>query len=149
MTPERLRAHYLAVADASPLPVLLYQVPLRFSTIEFETGLVAELAQHERIVGMKDSRGDLELLGEIAEAAPRGFQLLVGTGAKLYAALQVGAVGGSLGSRTSRPAESPGSCRRTPRGMVSRRGASRSRSRRSTTGSSAPSAWPASSGRWT
>jgi 4-hydroxy-2-oxoglutarate aldolase len=100
MTPERLRDHYLAVADASPVPVILYQVPLRFSTVEFETGLVAELAGHERIVGMKDSRGDLGLLGQVVTAtrsSPGGFQLMVGTGAKLYAALELGAVGGILG----------------------------------------------------
>jgi 4-hydroxy-2-oxoglutarate aldolase len=108
MTAERLRTHYLAVADASPVPVLLYQVPLRFSTVEFETGLVAELARHERIVGMKDSRGDLGRLGEIAEATPPGFQLLVGTGAKLYAALQVGAVGGILGVANLVPGASAG-----------------------------------------
>jgi 4-hydroxy-2-oxoglutarate aldolase len=108
MTSERLRSHYLAVADASPVPVLLYQVPLRFSTVEFETGLVAELARHEQVVGMKDSRGDLALLGEVARATPDGFQILVGTGARLYAALQVGAVGGILGVANLDPGGSAG-----------------------------------------
>jgi 4-hydroxy-2-oxoglutarate aldolase len=108
MTPERLRVHYLALADVSPVPVILYQVPLRFSTLEFETGLVVELAGHENIVGMKDSRGSLELLGDIARSAPKDFQLLVGTGAKLFAALEVGAVGGILGVANLAPAESAG-----------------------------------------
>ncbi|TVP49627.1 MAG: dihydrodipicolinate synthase family protein [Gemmatimonadales bacterium] len=108
MTPERLRVHYLALADASPVPVILYQVPLRFSTLEFETGLIVELANHGNIVGMKDSRGSLELLGDIASAAPRGFQLLVGTGARLFAALEVGAVGGILGVANLVPGESAG-----------------------------------------
>ncbi len=105
MTADRLRDHYRALADASPVPVILYQVPLRFSTVEFETGLVGELARHENVVGIKDSRGKLELIGEIARAAPSDFQILVGTGARLFAALQVGAVGGILGVANLVPGE--------------------------------------------
>lgn len=116
MTPERLRVHYLALADVSPVPVILYQVPLRFSTLEFETGLVVELAGHENIVGMKDSRGSLELLGDIARSAPADFQLLVGTGAKLLAALEIGAVGGILGVANLAPAESAGIVRAASEG---------------------------------
>lgn len=116
MTPERLRVHYLALADVSPVPVILYQVPLRFGTLEFETGLVVELAGHENIVGMKDSRGSLELLGDIARSAPADFQLLVGTGAKLLAALEIGAVGGILGVANLAPAESAGIVRAASEG---------------------------------
>jgi dihydrodipicolinate synthase/N-acetylneuraminate lyase len=108
MSDDRLLAHYRAVADASPVPVIVYQVPLRFSTLEFGTGLVAELARHGNVAGMKDSRGDLALVGEIADATPDDFQLLVGTGARLYAALQVGAVGGILGVANLAPAQTAG-----------------------------------------
>lgn len=104
MTPGVLRDHYRAVADRSPVPVLLYQVPLRFATLEFPTGLVAELSEHPNIMGMKDSRGDLALLGEVAEAVRDDFQLLSGSGAGLFAALQVGAVGGILGVANLLPA---------------------------------------------
>jgi 4-hydroxy-2-oxoglutarate aldolase len=116
MTAERLRVHYLALADASPVPVILYQVPPRFSTLEFETGLVVELAGHPNIVGMKDSRGSLEVLGDIARSVPRDFQLLVGTGARLFAALQVGAVGGILGVANLAPAASAGIVRAASEG---------------------------------
>ena len=94
MTPEVLARHYRAVADASPVPVLIYQVPLRLSTLEFPTGLVAELSRHPNIVGIKDSRGKLELVAELVEATSEDFQVLVGSGAILYGALEVGAVGG-------------------------------------------------------
>ena len=94
MTPDVLARHYRAVADASPVPVLIYQVPLKLSTIEFPTGLVAELSRHRNIVGIKDSRGKLDLLGELVKQCADGFQVLVGSGALLYGALEVGAVGG-------------------------------------------------------
>lgn len=97
MTPEALREHYRAVADASPIPVIVYQAPLRMSTLDFPTGLIAELSTHENIVGVKDSRGNLDLMGEIVEQCQTGFQLLVGSGAMLYPALEIGAVGGILG----------------------------------------------------
>lgn len=94
MTPEVLARHYRAVADASPVPVLIYQAPLRVSTLELPTGLVGELSSHENIVGIKDSRGKLELIGELVEQTADGFQVLVGSGALLYAALETGATGG-------------------------------------------------------
>ncbi len=97
MTPEVLREHYLAVADASPVPVILYQVPPKFATLDLATGLVSELSTHGNVVGIKDSRGKLELVGDLVTAAAPGFQVLVGNGALLYAALEVGAVGGILG----------------------------------------------------
>lgn len=97
MTPDVLRIHFEAVADASPVPVVLYQVPLRFSTLDLATGLIGALARHERIVGLKDSRGDLELVAELVERCPPDFQVLVGSGAHLYASLELGAIGGILG----------------------------------------------------
>jgi 4-hydroxy-2-oxoglutarate aldolase len=106
MTPEALREHYLAVADASPIPVIVYQAPLRMSTLDFPTGLVAELSTHENIVGIKDSRGKLDLMGELVEQCQEGFQLLVGSGALLYPALELGAVGGIVAVANMAPAES-------------------------------------------
>ena len=97
MTPAVVRNHYLAVADAAPVPVIVYQVPTRFSTLDFPAGLVAELSAHENIIGIKDSRGKLETVGELVTRTTHGFQVLVGSGSLLYAALEVGAVGGILG----------------------------------------------------
>jgi 4-hydroxy-2-oxoglutarate aldolase len=94
MTPEALREHYLVVAESCPVPVIVNQAPLRMSTLDFPTGLVAELSNHENIVGIKDSRGKLELMGELVEQCKAGFQVLAGSGAALYPAMEVGAVGG-------------------------------------------------------
>jgi 4-hydroxy-2-oxoglutarate aldolase len=96
MTDAALLEHYRAVAAASPIPVILYQVPLRMSTLEFSTNLVADLAKIDNVVGIKDSRGSLELVAELVDRTPDTFQVLVGSGAVLYGSLEVGAVGGIL-----------------------------------------------------
>ena len=94
MTPAVLARHYKAVADVSPVPVLIYQVPLRMSTLDLPTGLIEELSQHPNIAGVKDSRGQLDLVGELVEHSADDFQVMVGSGALLYGALETGAVGG-------------------------------------------------------
>lgn len=105
MTPEVVRDHYCAVADRSPVPVIVYQVPTRFSTLDFPTGLVAELAKHENIAGIKDSRGKLDVAADLVTCAGPGFQVVVGSGSLLYAALEVGAAGGILGVANLAPKE--------------------------------------------
>ena len=96
MTDAALLEHYRAVAAASPIPVILYQVPLRMSTVEFSTNLVVSLAKIANVVGIKDSRGSLEFVGELVGRTPEAFQVLVGSGAILYGGLELGAVGGIL-----------------------------------------------------
>lgn len=108
MTPEALRIHYRAVADASSLPVIVYQVPLRMCTIELANGLICELSRHDNIIGVKDSRGSLEMVGELVDGCRPGFQVLVGNGAILYGALEVGAVGGILGVANLAPGPASG-----------------------------------------
>ena len=108
MNPEALARHYRRVADESPLPVIVYQVPLRLSTLDFPTGLVAELSHHDNVIGIKDSRGALDLVGELVEACQPGFRVLVGSGANLYGALELGAVGGILAVANLAPAASAG-----------------------------------------
>lgn len=95
MTQAALRAHFEAVAEASPIPVLLYSVPA-FTGIAFPVGLAAELARHPRVGGMKESSGDVGLLGRIVASVPNGFEVLCGNAQVIYPALCVGAVGGIL-----------------------------------------------------
>jgi 4-hydroxy-2-oxoglutarate aldolase len=111
MTPEALRDHYVAVADASPVPVILYQVPPRFSTVELAAGLVGELARHPNIVGIKDSHGDLKGLAAQVVACGRKAQVLVASGAVLYGAEEAGAVGGILAVALLLPEECCAVCR--------------------------------------
>jgi len=96
MTDDVLLEHYRAVAAASPIPIILYQVPLSMSTLEFSTNLVVGLAKIDNVVGIKDSRGSLELVAELVDRTPDVFQVLVGSGAMFYGGLEVGAVGGIL-----------------------------------------------------
>jgi len=95
MTQAALINYYIAVADASPVLVMLYSVPhLTGVTIQPET--IARLAEHENIVGVKDSSGDILALAETVRLVPRDFAVLTGNGAALYPALCVGAWGGIL-----------------------------------------------------
>jgi 4-hydroxy-2-oxoglutarate aldolase len=108
MTPAALATHYRAVADASPVPVIVYQVPLGLSTLDLPTGLIAELSRHENVVGVKDSRGSLELVGELVGACRPDFQILAGNGSMMYACLEAGAVGGILAIGNLDPERSAG-----------------------------------------
>lgn len=104
MDPGALGAHYRTLADESPVPVILYQVPPAFSTLDLATGLVVDLSHHPNVVGIKDSRGDLELVGSLVDATAADFQVLGGSGAHLYASLELGAAGGVLGVANLAPA---------------------------------------------
>jgi 4-hydroxy-2-oxoglutarate aldolase len=95
MTSEVLAGHYLAVAEASPIPILLYNVP-PFTGVNLPDEAVSALAEHENIIGIKDSLGDLAQLGRILKQTPDDFIVLVGSGPVFYPALCLGAHGGIL-----------------------------------------------------
>jgi dihydrodipicolinate synthase/N-acetylneuraminate lyase len=69
---------------------------------------VAELSAHENVVGVKDSRGSLDLVAELVKDCRPGFQVLVGNGAVVYASLELGAVGGILAVANLDPGRSVG-----------------------------------------
>ncbi|MDT8436962.1 MAG: dihydrodipicolinate synthase family protein [Gemmatimonadota bacterium] len=93
MTREALRLHYLEVADASPVPVVLYHIP-KFVPVPLEPELVGELVSHPNIAGIKDSSGDVHNLGALCEACGDRAAVLVGAGTHLYSGLEIGAAGG-------------------------------------------------------
>ncbi|UCC72750.1 MAG: dihydrodipicolinate synthase family protein [Gemmatimonadota bacterium] len=93
MDPETVRRHYETVAEAIPVPLILYNVP-QFVPVEITPGLLAELGTHPNVAGIKDSTGDLKILGALLDAAPEECRVLVGAGSKLYAALEMGGAGG-------------------------------------------------------
>jgi len=95
MTPDVHAEHYLRVADASPIPILIYSVP-QFTGVAVEAPLVARLAQHQNIIGIKESSGNVQRVAEIIHATPPGFQTLVGSATTAYPSLAVGAVGAIL-----------------------------------------------------
>lgn len=96
MTSDVLLRHYSAVADASPIPVILYNIP-KYMHFALPQQVVMELAKHQNIVGIKDSSGNREVMAGFAEAKSANFSLLSGSGALLQYALGLGATGGILG----------------------------------------------------
>jgi 4-hydroxy-2-oxoglutarate aldolase len=100
--PDVLIGHYRRVADASPIPILLYSVPV-FTGVTLEAPEIAVLAQHPNIIGIKDSSGHVLRAGETYAAVPREFQILVGSPATLLAAVTVGARGGILALASALP----------------------------------------------
>ncbi len=87
--------HYLAVADASPVPILLYNVPV-FTGVRLPVAAIRTLAEHDNILGMKDSEGNIGQIVEIVSSVPDEFQLLVGSTSSFLSALAQGAVGAIL-----------------------------------------------------
>ncbi|HTR77015.1 MAG TPA: dihydrodipicolinate synthase family protein [Gemmatimonadaceae bacterium] len=96
MTADVLLTHYRAVADASPVPVILYSIP-KYMHFALPATVVADLAMHENIIGIKDSSGNRDLLSGYLEAASADFAVLTGSGSLLRHALESGARGGILG----------------------------------------------------
>jgi len=94
-TPALLIRHYTAVADASPIPILLYSFPAA-TGVSFSPDSVARLAEHPNIVGMKESGSDASLFAQFADVVPKSFAMLAGTGTVFFADLCLGAVGGIL-----------------------------------------------------
>ena len=86
--------HFRAVADASPIPVLVYNIPV-YTSLPISDSALASLTGHPNIVGAKDSSGDLKNFAAYREAAP-DWAIFIGSGAAFYAALELGAVGGIL-----------------------------------------------------
>ena len=100
--PEVYLRHYRSVADASPIPLLLYSVPI-FTGITLETPEILALAAHPNIIGIKDSSGVIQRVVEVAGAAPEKFRVLTGGAAVVYPALCAGARGAILALAAALP----------------------------------------------
>jgi 4-hydroxy-2-oxoglutarate aldolase len=92
LTPDVLIAHYRAVADESPIPLLVYNVPA-FTGIDFAPATLLTMAEHPRIAGVKDSSANVVKIASLLAARP-DFQVFAGTGSALLPFLSLGAVGG-------------------------------------------------------
>ncbi len=87
------RAHFLAVADASPLPVMVYNMPANAGGVDLDAETVIALSVHANIAGVKDSSGNVTKMAEIAAGAREGFTVLAGSAGFLLPAMVVGAQG--------------------------------------------------------
>src|SRR5215469_15463348 len=102
--PEVYFAHYRRIADASPIPVLLYSVP-QFTGVALEPPEVAKLAEHPNIFGIKESSGNVQRVAEIIATVrpayvgrvagslvtvPPAFHVLVGSASTVYPSFMIG-----------------------------------------------------------
>jgi 4-hydroxy-tetrahydrodipicolinate synthase len=95
--------HFVAVAEATSLPVLLYNNPGR-TGVKLSVRLVARLAEHPNIVGIKDSSGDLTLAIEMIRQTGDDFVVLMGRDSLIYAGLQHGIKGAIAATANVAPA---------------------------------------------
>jgi len=104
MTTDALVTHFRAVADASPIPILLYNLP-GVTGITLTVPIVAALAEHANIVGMKETSPELERLGQCVQLVNGRFAVLSGWAPVAYPALVSGAAGAILAVANVLPAE--------------------------------------------
>jgi len=90
-----LEKFYVSLADASPIPVMVYNMPGN-SGINLSSSLVVKLSSHPNIVGVKDSGGNIVQISEIIAGAPENFSVFAGSGSYLFATTALGGKGGTL-----------------------------------------------------
>lgn len=95
MTQETLINYYRAVADAAPIPVLLYSMPA-FTGIKLEPETIASLSEHANIIGVKDSSNDVAGFSKTVSLRPEDFAVLTGNGTVLLDALKAAGTGAIL-----------------------------------------------------
>ena len=95
MTDPVLARFYQDVADVSPLPVILYNMP-RNAGINISAKLAIELSGHPNIIGIKDSGGNIVQIADMIRGAAEGFSVFAGSASYLYTSLVLGAKGGTL-----------------------------------------------------
>ena len=103
VTAAGLIAHYTAVADASPVPILLYNFPAS-TGVNLAPDTVARLAEHRNIIGMKETSTDGAQFADLCAAVPANFTVLCGAAPGVFAALCAGAKGAIIAVSALRPA---------------------------------------------
>lgn len=89
---EGLIRHFTAIADATALPCVLYNVPPR-SALNMTAETTLRLAQHSRIAGIKEASGDLAQIGRVIAGAPSGFLVWSGNDSDTLAVMAMGGYG--------------------------------------------------------
>ncbi len=100
MTVEALIKHFLTIAEASPIPVVLYNMPA-YTGVDLATDTILSLAEHPNIIGLKESSGNVVKIAEIVQGVKErdlNFSVLAGSASFLLASLAVGASGGIVAS---------------------------------------------------
>jgi 4-hydroxy-2-oxoglutarate aldolase len=95
MTSENFVRHYTELADASPVPVLLYNVTM-YTGVNLLPDAVEKLSEHRNIVGLKDSGNDMLQIGDYLTRSAPGFTVLAGAAPTLFTAAALGVHGAVL-----------------------------------------------------
>lgn len=95
MNEDILYRHFIDVAEESPVPVMLYNM-LRNTGINLSSSLVAKLAKHPNILGIKDTSGNIVQLTEIVRDTDDNFSVFAGNAGYLLPALSIGARGATV-----------------------------------------------------
>jgi len=95
MSDKALIHHFTTIADASDIPILIYNVP-KFTHLNISADAVRVLSRHPNIVGMKDSKGDVAQLREFLAVVPTEFNLIAGSASIWYLSLSCGIQAGIL-----------------------------------------------------
>jgi len=93
MDQRALVTHYRAIADNSPLPIVIYNMPASAAGLDLDAATICILAEHPNILAVKDSAGNMAKLAQIVVQAPADFRVFAGNAGYLLPALSVGAVG--------------------------------------------------------
>ena len=102
MSRDALKKHYLTLADKSRVPLIIYNIPQN-TGISLDSQLIIELSGHSKIVGLKESAGNLSFLGEVVPQVPAGFSYLLGSGNVILPGLVMGACGAILSVANAAP----------------------------------------------
>ena len=87
-----MKAHFEAIADASPVPVVVYNVPGRVG-VNLQAATCVELAQHPNIIAVKEASGNLQQIMEILRDKPTDFDVLSGDDGITQPLMALGAQG--------------------------------------------------------
>ncbi|MBU0695673.1 MAG: 4-hydroxy-tetrahydrodipicolinate synthase [Bacteroidetes bacterium] len=91
-TQEGIYQHYRAIADASKLPIILYNVPGR-TGVTMSAATTLRLADHKNIIATKEASGNFDIFNEIAANKPLGFNLISGDDPVTLPMIALGAIG--------------------------------------------------------
>jgi 4-hydroxy-2-oxoglutarate aldolase len=100
---ESLKSYFWAVADSSPVPVVLYNMPSN-TGFNLSPECVQAISAHPRIIGIKDTSGDIVQIARLCLESHPGFSVFVGSGGFFLAGLAVGCTGGTLAVANILPA---------------------------------------------
>jgi 4-hydroxy-2-oxoglutarate aldolase len=105
MDDDALFAHFWMIADESPMPIMIYNVP-QFTGVHCSANLIEKLSAHENIAGIKESSGNIAFQAEVRRRVPERFKVVVGSAATMLMSFVAGACGGVVAIANVLPNES-------------------------------------------